>query len=85
VGRPASGGSAIGWALVIWYALWRRRGRQGAGFLAWVVAALLIGFNVLAMLSIGVFLIPVTVALVVACSTHGNKPPRAITRSGVHS
>jgi len=72
-------------ALVIWYALWGRRGRQGAGVLAWVVTALLIGFNVLAMLSIGVFLIPVTLALVVACSTHGDKPAGAIARSGVSS
>jgi hypothetical protein len=78
-------GAPLAAALVIWYALWGRRGRQGAGILAWVVTALLIGFNVLAMLSIGVFLIPVTLALVVACSTHGNKPPGAITRSGVPS
>jgi hypothetical protein len=67
-------GAPLAAALVIWYALWRRRARQSAGALAWVVTALLIGFNALAMLSIGVFLIPVTLALVVACSTHGNKP-----------
>jgi hypothetical protein len=59
--------------LVIWYALWRRRGRQGAGVIAWVVTALLVCFNVLALLSIGVFLLPVTLALVVACSTHGSR------------
>jgi hypothetical protein len=66
-------GAPLAAALVIWYALWRRRGRQSAGILAWVVTALVVCFNLLAMLSIGVFLIPVTVALVVACSTHGRK------------
>jgi hypothetical protein len=67
-------GAPLAAAIVIWYALWRRRGRQGAGVLAWVVTALLACFNLLAMLSIGVFLIPVTLALVVACSTHGRQP-----------
>jgi hypothetical protein len=76
-------GAPLAAALVIWYALWRRRGRHGAGLLAWVVTALLVGFNVLAMLSIGVFLIPVTLGLVVACATHGSRPLGAITRSGV--
>ena len=78
-------GAPLAAALVIWYALWKRRGRQGAGVLAWVVTALLGCFNVLAMLSIGVFLIPVTLALVVACATHGSKPDGVITRSGAPS
>lgn len=76
-------GAPLAAALVIWYALRRRRGRQGAGVLAWVVTALLGCFNLLAMLSIGVFLIPVTLALVVACGTHGSNPDGVITRSGV--
>jgi len=42
-------------------------------------------FNILAMLSIGVFLISVTLALVVACGTHGRKPDGVITRAGVAS
>ena len=66
-------GAPLAAALVIWYALWRRRGRQGAGVIAWVVTALLVCFNVLVLLSIGVFLLPVTLALVVACSTHGSR------------
>lgn len=72
-------GAPLAATLVTWYALRWRRGRQGAGLLAWVVIGLLVGFNVLAMLSIGVFLIPVTLALVIACSTHGSKPAGAIT------
>jgi hypothetical protein len=50
--------------------LWRRVGKPGAGPVAWTVTALLAGFNVLAMLSIGVFLLPVTVALIIACTSH---------------
>ncbi len=76
-------GAPLAAALVIWNALRRRRGRQGAGLVAWVVTALLVVFNVLAMLSIGVFLIPVTAALVVACGTHGSQPLGAITHPGV--
>jgi hypothetical protein len=34
---------------------------------AWTVTVLLAGFNVLAMASIGLFIVPVTAALVVAC------------------
>ena len=78
-------GAPLAAALVIWFALWRRRGLQDAGVLAWVVTALLICFNVLALLSIGVFVIPVTLALVVACATHGPKPQDVITHAGVPS
>jgi hypothetical protein len=78
-------GAPLAAALVIWYVLWRRRGRHGAGLLAWVLIALLVGFNFLAMLSIGVFIIPVTLGLVIACSTHGGKPAAAITGAKVSS
>ena len=78
-------GAPLAVTLVIWYALWRRRGQQSAGTLAWVVTVLLVCFNLLAMLSIGVFLIPVTVALVIACSTHGRQPGGVISRSRVPS
>jgi thiol:disulfide interchange protein len=70
-------------AMVTGWALWRRAGRQGAGVLAWAVTGLLVCFNLLAMLSIGVFVLPVTLALVVACATHGRKPDGVVTRSGV--
>jgi hypothetical protein len=58
-------------AVVIACALWRRTGHEGAGALAWTVTVLLICFNALAMLSVGVFVIPVTLALIVACVNHG--------------
>ena len=51
-------------------ALWRRGPRQGAGALAWMIAGLLVVFNVLALASIGLFVIPVTAGLVVACAGH---------------
>ena len=69
--------------MVTGWALWRRAGRQGAGVLAWAVTGLLVCFNLLAILSIGVFVLPVTLALVVACATHGRKPYGVVTRSGV--
>jgi len=72
-------------AMVTGSALWRRAGRQGAGVFAWAVTGLLVCFNLLAMLSIGVFVLPVTLALVVACATHGRKPHGVVTRSGVAS
>lgn len=52
-------------------ALWKRRAEPGAGPTAWTVTGLLIAFNVLGMLSIGIFVLPVTICLVVAC-THPN-------------
>jgi hypothetical protein len=72
-------------AVVTGYALWRRTGRQGAGVLAWTVTGLLAIFNFLAMLSIGVFVIPVTAALAIACGTHGPKSRGVVTRSGAAS
>lgn len=50
--------------------------RRGALPTAWGLTGLLAAFNLLAMLSIGVFVIPVTVALVVACLTSGRRRPR---------
>lgn len=47
--------------------LWRRRSRD-AGAVAWTLTGLLAAGNVLAMLSIGVFVLPVTICLLVACT-----------------
>jgi hypothetical protein len=44
--------------------------RWGAVAFAWTLTGLLAVFNLLAMLSIGVFLLPVTAALFVACAIH---------------
>jgi len=51
-------------------ALWRRQrvGRPGAGPFAWTVCGILLIFCLLAMLTIGVFVVPVAVALVVGCA-----------------
>jgi hypothetical protein len=53
------------------------RGRRGALPVAWVLTALLAVFIVLWMLSIGVFVVPVTAALVVACAS-GSRPRAAV-------
>lgn len=45
------------------------RARRGVMPAAWALTALLVGFNVLAMLTIGVFVVPVTAALLVACAS----------------
>jgi hypothetical protein len=84
-GALLAAGAPLAAALVIGYALWRRTGRQGAGVLAWTVTGLLACFNFLAMLSIGVFVIPVTFALAIACGTHGPKPRGVATRSNIAS
>ena len=76
-------GAPLAAAVATGFALWRQRGRPGAGFLAWAVTGLLACVNLLAMLSIGVFVLPVTLALVVACCTHGRKPHGIGTRPGV--
>jgi hypothetical protein len=60
-------------AVLTGVALWRRAGRSGAGVFAWIVIGLLACFNVLAILSVGLLVIPVTVALAVACGTHGRQ------------
>ena len=66
-------------------ALWRRGPRQGAGVLAWAIAGLLAVFNVLALASIGVFVIPVTACLVVACAGHERKRGSQVHRPGLAS
>ena len=66
-------------AVMAGYGLWRRAGRPGAGVLAWTVAGLLACFNVLAIATIGLFVVPVTVALFAACVAHGGRPHRAVT------
>jgi hypothetical protein len=58
-------------AVVAGCALWWRAGRASAGVLAWAVTGLLACFSFLAILSIGVFVLPVTLALVIACGAHG--------------
>jgi hypothetical protein len=67
-------GAPLAAAVVAGYGLWRRAGRPGAGVLAWTVTGLLACFTVLAMATIGVFVIPVTVALFTACAAHGGRP-----------
>lgn len=46
----------------------RKQEKPGAGALAWTVVALLGAFTILAMLSIGVFILPAVVVLAVACA-----------------
>ena len=67
-------------AAVAGYGLWRRAGRPGAGVLAWTVTGLLACFNVLAMATIGVFVVPVTIALFAACVAHGGRAHREVTQ-----
>lgn len=54
-------------SVIVGYALWRREASRGAGPVAWTFTGLLAGFNLVAMLSIGPFLVPVTASLAVAC------------------
>lgn len=44
------------------------RARHGAMALAWGLTALLAAFNLLAIMTVGLFMVPVTAALVVACA-----------------
>jgi|GEM_PF-5193039 len=60
-------------SLAVGCALWQRT-RRGAVPVAWALTGLFIVFNVLAMLSIGVFVLPVTLALVIACATCPREP-----------
>lgn len=53
------------------------RPRPGATVVAWALTGLLAVFNLLAMLTIGVFVVPVTAALVVACAA-GSKAGAAV-------
>ena len=49
-------------------ALWIRRSRNGAGLVAWTLTGVLACFNLLAMLTIGIVIVPVTACLVAACT-----------------
>jgi hypothetical protein len=66
-------------------ALWRRGPRQGAGIPAWTIAGLLAVFNVLALASIGMFVIPVTACLFVACAGHGRQRGSQVNHPGLVS
>jgi hypothetical protein len=54
-------------------ALWLHS-RRGAVPSAWTLTGLLAGFNMLAMASVGLFMLPVTAALMVACGTYRRGP-----------
>jgi len=54
------------------------RGRRGAIPFAWTLTALLGMFNLLGMLTIGIFVVPVTVALAVACAS-ASTPTHAVS------
>ena len=56
---------ALVWGSLTWQ---RRHGRTGAGALAWTVVALLGAMSVLALLSIGILIVPLVVLLAVACA-----------------
>ena len=62
--------------------LWRRRFASGAGPAAWTVVGLTAAFNLLGMLTIGVFILPVTVSLIVACAQPPTPSP-ALAAGGV--
>lgn len=64
--------------LAVGLALWHGS-RHGALPLAWAFTGLLGVLNLVAMLSIGVFVLPVTAALIVACAT---RRPRANAPTG---
>jgi len=66
-------------------ALWHRGPRPGAGVLAWTIAGLLAVFNVLALASIGVFVIPVTACLILACTGHERKRGSQVSHPGLVS
>jgi hypothetical protein len=60
--------------VIVGYALWRRGARRGAGPIAWTFTGLLAGFNLVAMLSIGPFIMPVTASLAFACTIRQARP-----------
>jgi hypothetical protein len=70
-------------ASAVTVALLRRdRRRSGAGPLAWVLTGLLAAGNLAALLSIGVFVLPVTAGLVMACALHGTGSSGSGARRG---
>jgi len=73
-------GAPLAAAVVTGIGLWRRAGRPGAGVPAWTVTGLLACFNALAMATIGIFVVPVTVALFAACAAHGGQPHGQVAR-----
>jgi hypothetical protein len=64
--------------LAVGCALWQRSRRRGVAF-AWALTGLLAVFNLLAMLSIGVFVLPVTAALILACAASRPQSKRSGT------
>ena len=60
-------------SVLVGLALWLGS-RPRAVKLAWTLTGLLVVFNLLALMSIGLFVVPVTAALVVACVTGGAMP-----------
>jgi hypothetical protein len=63
-------------------ALWRRGARRPAGVFAWTITGLLAGFGVLALMSIGAFIIPVSIGLAAACGGHRRRRARDAGRPG---
>ena len=75
--------------LAVGSALWQgaRRGAVAVA-VAWTFAGLLAAFNVLSMASIGVFFLPVTAALLVACAVRrprSEQPRSQSSQGGVRS
>jgi hypothetical protein len=60
--------------IIVGYALWRRGARRGAGVIAWTLTGLLACLSLVAMLSVGVFVLPVTACLVIACAVRQDRP-----------
>jgi len=52
------------------------RARRGALLAAWTLTVMLAMFTLLAMMSIGFFVVPVTAGLIVACAASRPQPPR---------
>jgi hypothetical protein len=65
--------------MLVWMSLkWQRRHyRLGAGVLAWIVVALLGALSLLALLSIGIFIVPLAVILAIACANAPTTTPKA--------
>jgi hypothetical protein len=61
-------------SVIVGCTLWSRGARRGAGMIAWTATVLLAGFNLIAMLSIGLFIVPVTVCLAIACALRQSGP-----------
>lgn len=55
--------------IAVGVALWQRSWRLALPF-AWVITGLLAALNLISMMSVGIYLLPVTAALIVACSSY---------------